>query len=60
MQIVLKEGYIALDKALYFSTKKYLYFLFLYANICYGFLLEAPLLGTSNKYIPTKYAFVKK
>ena len=42
-------GLIALDKAL-FSTKKYLFFLFLGKNICCGYSVQAPRQGASNEY----------
>ena len=46
------KGYyfIALDKALFFSQKVAIFFLFLDINICCGYSLEAPRRGTSNEY----------
>ena len=42
--------FFLLDKALFFKQKLLIFLLFLNENICCGYALEVPQLGTSNEY----------
>ena len=46
------------DKTLYFNQKVFIFFVYLFENICCGYSLELPYWGASNEYV--QHVFMEK